>query len=91
MWFSAVVQRKSAYQRNRKMFVALLAAFVMKAAIIGTFLVTGNINYLLPLVILLVLSLPFNFWLTHFFKSIYPGALVTGVILALVVPMLSIV
>lgn len=91
LWFGAVVQRKSAYQQNRKMFTALLASFVMRASVIGTFLTTGSINYLLPLVILLVLSLPFNFWLTQFFKSIYPGALVTGVIMALVIPMLSIV
>nr|MDO8086058.1 hypothetical protein [Candidatus Sigynarchaeum springense] len=91
VWFGAIVQRKSAYQPNRKMFIALLAAFVMKAAVIGAFLATGSINYILPLVILLVLSLPFNFWLTQFFKSIYPGVLVTGVIMALLIPMLSIV
>ncbi|MBN2153162.1 MAG: alpha/beta hydrolase [Candidatus Lokiarchaeota archaeon] len=91
VWFGAVVQRKSAYQQNRKVFLALLAAFLMKAAIIGVFLAIGSINYILPLVVLLVLSLPFNFWLTQFFKSIYPGALVTGTLMALVIPMLSIV
>jgi dienelactone hydrolase len=89
VWFGAVVQRKSAFQKNRKMAIAFLAALVVKASIIGAFLSTGSIDYILPLLILLVLSLPFNAWLTQFFKSIYPGVLVTGTFMALIIPTFS--
>ncbi|HME53981.1 MAG TPA: hypothetical protein VKM55_17275 [Candidatus Lokiarchaeia archaeon] len=91
VWFGGIIQRRSALQQNQKMLVAFLASFLIKASILASFLVTGAFSYITPLLMLLVLSLPFNFWITQFFKSIYPGILVTGFIMALVIPMISIV